>query len=240
MGQQVATSSARLSVVERRLARPLDRRRPDRRLVGAHDRRRTRFVVVVVVFIYLLFIGFVALFFYFDFLFYFCNCFSCESFFFTFNCRYLLLFGICWLLLISSIAHYVVLLLLLLLLLFEPSSGATFAAPASRRALMRHLPHTPAIDTEQFFVICASNVGAPYGSTSPLSAAPDGAPYGPRFPQLTPRDQARAALRLCDALGVGELHAVIGASLGGCTAIEVAAADSGEQAAERRRKQQQR
>lgn len=77
-----------------------------------------------------------------------------------------------------------------------------------------------AIDTDRFFVICANAPGSCYGSTGPASTAPDGKPYNTRFPKLTIRDMTRTQLDLARKLGVLELAAVIGGSVGGMEAIE--------------------
>lgn len=73
------------------------------------------------------------------------------------------------------------------------------------------------IDTDIYRVICPANLGAPFGSTSPISANPrTGERWGATFPQITPADIARAAHRLLtEHLGVEKLHCVIGGSLGG-------------------------
>lgn len=78
------------------------------------------------------------------------------------------------------------------------------------------------IDTNRFFVICANTLGSCYGSTGPASLAPDGNPYNVRFPNLSVRDLVHAQLQLVRALGVLDLAAVIGGSLGGMEAIEAA------------------
>lgn len=67
-----------------------------------------------------------------------------------------------------------------------------------------------AINTDQYRVICASNLGAPFGTTSPISLNPNTQQaYGASFPQITPRDIARVAWLLLDELGVRKLHAVV-------------------------------
>ncbi len=43
------------------------------------------------------------------------------------------------------------------------------------------------------------------------------------FPQITVADQAKAHKVLLDALGITELHAIIGSSVGGMNALQVAA-----------------
>ena len=47
------------------------------------------------------------------------------------------------------------------------------------------------IDTDRWFVVCPNVLGGCQGTTGPASAAPDGAPYGSRFPVLTIRDQVQ-------------------------------------------------
>ena len=79
------------------------------------------------------------------------------------------------------------------------------------------------IDTDRFFVLCANIVGGCMGSTGPASLAPDGKPWGMRFPVITIRDMVRAQVALLDALGIGEVHAVIGGSMGGMLALSFAA-----------------
>ncbi len=79
------------------------------------------------------------------------------------------------------------------------------------------------IDTNRFFVICANVLGSCMGTTGPASAAPDGQPWGMRFPVITIRDMVRAQVALLDALGIAKLHAVVGGSMGGMQALSLAA-----------------
>ena len=79
-----------------------------------------------------------------------------------------------------------------------------------------------AIDTDRFFVICSHVVGGCTGSTGPTDLAPDGAPWGRRFPRVSIRDMARLDLALLDHLGIARVHAVIGGSMGGARALETA------------------
>lgn len=80
-----------------------------------------------------------------------------------------------------------------------------------------------ALDTSRFGVICMNLLGGRYGTTGPTSRNPaTGRPYGQAFPRITVRDQARAQWRLLDALGVEKLALVVGGSLGGMVALEVA------------------
>lgn len=79
------------------------------------------------------------------------------------------------------------------------------------------------IDTDTFYVICANVVGSCMGSTGPASLAPDGTPYGMRFPVITIRDMVRGHIALLDALGIGRLHCIVGGSMGGMQALSLAA-----------------
>ncbi|NMR20364.1 homoserine O-acetyltransferase [Cellulomonas fimi] len=79
------------------------------------------------------------------------------------------------------------------------------------------------IDTDRWFVVAPNALGGCQGSTGPSSAAPDGRPWGGRFPQVTIRDQVAAELRLADRLGIDSWALVVGASLGGLRALEWAA-----------------
>jgi len=73
-----------------------------------------------------------------------------------------------------------------------------------------------AIDTDQYFVVCANMLGSAYASTGPGSINPaTGVPYGPDFPTFSTDDILAAQERLIDHLGVGQLAAVIGFSYGG-------------------------
>ena len=80
-----------------------------------------------------------------------------------------------------------------------------------------------AIDTDRHFVICANYLGGCYGSTGPASINPDtGKPFGGSFPGIKISDIVDAQLRLLDALGITKLHALVGASLGGILALNLA------------------
>jgi homoserine O-acetyltransferase/O-succinyltransferase len=80
------------------------------------------------------------------------------------------------------------------------------------------------LDTDRLFVVCANVLGGCQGTTGPSSTAPDGAPWGSRFPEVTVTDQVRVEAALGDALGVGRWAAVIGGSMGGMRALEWAVA----------------
>jgi homoserine O-acetyltransferase len=76
------------------------------------------------------------------------------------------------------------------------------------------------IDTDRYFVVAPNILGGCQGSTGPSSSAPDGRPWGSRFPQLTVRDQVGAEVALTRALGIRSWHTVIGGSAGGMRALE--------------------
>ncbi len=77
-----------------------------------------------------------------------------------------------------------------------------------------------AVDTRRYFVVCANVLGGCQGSTGPSSINPEtGRPYGILFPFVTIRDMVRAQKLLLDHLGVAELHAIIGGSMGGMLAM---------------------
>jgi len=76
------------------------------------------------------------------------------------------------------------------------------------------------VDTDRFFVIGVNNLGSCFGSTGPMHVNPDtGRVYGADFPVVTVEDWVDAQARLLDALGIGQLAAVMGGSLGGMQAL---------------------
>jgi homoserine O-acetyltransferase/O-succinyltransferase len=75
-------------------------------------------------------------------------------------------------------------------------------------------------DTDRFFVICPNVLGGCQGTTGPASLAPDGEPWGSRWPRLTVRDLVAAERALADQLGIERWHGVVGPSLGGMRALE--------------------
>lgn len=77
-----------------------------------------------------------------------------------------------------------------------------------------------ALDTDKYFVICFNNLGSCYGSSGPLSPNPEtGKAYGPDFPTVTILDMVRSQKRLIDELGITQLHAVLGSSMGAMLSI---------------------
>ena len=76
------------------------------------------------------------------------------------------------------------------------------------------------VDTNKFFVIGVNNLGSCFGSTGPMHVNPDsGKVYGADFPVVTVEDWVNAQARLLDALGIEQLAAVMGGSLGGMQAL---------------------
>jgi homoserine O-acetyltransferase len=76
------------------------------------------------------------------------------------------------------------------------------------------------LDTDRFFVIGVNNLGSCFGSTGPMHTHPDtGRVYGADFPVVTVEDWVNAQARLLDALGIDQLAAVMGGSLGGMQAL---------------------
>jgi homoserine O-acetyltransferase len=75
-------------------------------------------------------------------------------------------------------------------------------------------------DTNRFCVICSNVIGGCMGSSGPASIAPDGKPYGLRFPLVTVADMVAAQRHLLDYLGVETLFAAAGGSMGGMQALQ--------------------
>ncbi len=76
------------------------------------------------------------------------------------------------------------------------------------------------VDTNKFFVIGVNNLGSCFGSTGPMHTNPDtGKVYGSSFPVLTVEDWVHAQARLLERLGIQQLAAVLGGSLGGMQAL---------------------
>ena len=82
-----------------------------------------------------------------------------------------------------------------------------------------------ALDPQRWFVVVPNVVGGCQGSTGPSSTAPDGRPWGSRFPLVTARDTVAAEVWLADALGVRQWACVVGGSMGGMRALEWAACE---------------
>ncbi len=76
------------------------------------------------------------------------------------------------------------------------------------------------IDTTRWCAVATNVLGGCRGSTGPSSLARDGKPWGSRFPLITVRDQVAADVAALAALGITEVAAVIGGSMGGARALE--------------------
>ena len=77
-----------------------------------------------------------------------------------------------------------------------------------------------AIDTDEWFVVCANVLGGCQGTTGPASTSPDGEPWGSRFPVVTVGDMVEVEHRLTDALGITSWALMLGPSLGGMRVLE--------------------
>jgi homoserine O-acetyltransferase/O-succinyltransferase len=76
------------------------------------------------------------------------------------------------------------------------------------------------LDTERFFVIGVNNPGSCFGSTGPMHPNPaTGRAWGADFPVVTVEDWVDAQARLVERLGIRQLAAVLGGSLGGMQAL---------------------
>jgi homoserine O-acetyltransferase/O-succinyltransferase len=77
-------------------------------------------------------------------------------------------------------------------------------------------------DREDYFVVCANVLGSCYGTTGPLSEELPEEQRFLHFPLVTTRDMAQAHDLLKSALGIDQIHLLIGSSLGGQQAQEFA------------------
>ncbi len=77
------------------------------------------------------------------------------------------------------------------------------------------------LDTDRDYVVCSNILGSCYGTTGPLSTDPStGKRYAAAFPAVTVRDIVALQHALLRRLGVRQLKAVIGGSLGGMQVLE--------------------
>ena len=79
------------------------------------------------------------------------------------------------------------------------------------------------IDTRKYFVICVNSLGSCFGSSGPASLNPKSdEPYRLDFPELSVEDIACAGRKVYRSLGIEQLYAVVGPSLGGMSALALA------------------
>jgi homoserine O-acetyltransferase len=76
------------------------------------------------------------------------------------------------------------------------------------------------IDTDRWCAVATNVLGGCRGSTGPSSLARNGKPWGSRFPLISVRDQVEADVAALAALGITEVAAVVGGSMGGAGALE--------------------
>lgn len=85
----------------------------------------------------------------------------------------------------------------------------------------RFIGKNSAINSEEYFIVCANILGSCYGTTGPLSHQPEGnEPYYHNFPFITIRDMVRAHQLLFNHLQLEKIHLLIGGSMGGYQALE--------------------
>jgi homoserine O-acetyltransferase/O-succinyltransferase len=78
-----------------------------------------------------------------------------------------------------------------------------------------------AFDTDRFFVVSTNLLGGCRGTTGPSSIDPEtGRPYGSGFPVVTVADMVRVQRAFLLQIGIRQLAAVAGGSLGGMQALE--------------------
>jgi homoserine O-acetyltransferase/O-succinyltransferase len=77
-----------------------------------------------------------------------------------------------------------------------------------------------AIDTTRWFVVCVNALGSCFGSTGPATINPETSNlYRLEFPELALEDIARAGYETLQFLGITQLGAVVGPSLGGSVSL---------------------
>ncbi len=78
-----------------------------------------------------------------------------------------------------------------------------------------------AIDTDQYYIVCANFLGGCKGTTGPSSINPKiGAPYGMTFPVITIGDTVEVQRLLSTHLGIDSWLSMTGGSMGGMQAME--------------------
>lgn len=75
-------------------------------------------------------------------------------------------------------------------------------------------------DTDRFYIISSNVLGGCSGSTGPASVnSQTGKSYGTTFPFITIKDMVNAQYHLVKSLGIDNIHAVAGGSMGGMQAL---------------------
>lgn len=78
-------------------------------------------------------------------------------------------------------------------------------------------------DWDKYFIICANNLGSPYGTSSPKQTLKDSnEKIGMDFPFYTIRDTARLHMHLLDHFEISKVKLLIGGSCGGNISQEIA------------------
>ena len=77
-----------------------------------------------------------------------------------------------------------------------------------------------AINTNEWFVVCANVLGGCQGTTGPSSLAPNGDRWGSTFPRVTVSDQVEIEKRLTDYLKIEKWASIMGGSMGGMRVLE--------------------
>lgn len=77
-----------------------------------------------------------------------------------------------------------------------------------------------AIDTNVKYVVCANILGGCQGTTGPASIAPDGKPWGSRFPSIRIADMVVLERLLMQHLDIPSWQLMLGPSLGGMRVLE--------------------
>ncbi len=78
-----------------------------------------------------------------------------------------------------------------------------------------------AIDTEHYYVICINNLGSCFGSSGPNSIDPQtNTRFNCDFPEITIKDMVDSQYLLLQALGIDNLYAIIGNSVGAMLSLQ--------------------
>ena len=77
------------------------------------------------------------------------------------------------------------------------------------------------LDTDRYFIVCPNVLGGCMGTTGPADINPEtGEVWGLDFPVITIADMVRAQAMLMDHLGIDDLFAVVGGSMGGMQVLQ--------------------